>query len=365
MLFWRFGLLVFVACCIPRRAFAFRLSSGAATKNTQLANQAYPDGKGDDRGGGKGADAKGNGRGLGREASATATAAAAELKGFGKGGRGLAEATTVGDNYTNRMEPAGRAQPARPQAPQVEAPVESAPPPPRPKVAPKAPPRPYAAAAAAALSEAKPDATEGGVSSGGGSCSFRKINRWICGSNTRVKPCTVGGCPFEEKFGEVRANGWMVRAEPCGDFWVSNPAWSGLHITMTSIQAYSQPMAKFDRLATFMGAKKQDWHPPGMNYIVKKKACGLYAKQLVVKSPTLKYLGAKLTALGFRGIMSNYHISIAHPSFNRVLMKGYQNNPTYKALANQLKRAQWQLVLVYLNNKTKAIEKHKVAPLRQ
>lgn len=118
--------------------------------------------------------------------------------------------------------------------------------------------------------------------------------------------CDVGGCAAE-KVGQS-----MVRVEPVGPrFIFANPAWGGLHVTMTSFDDYRDPIAKFESLRQLFGpAYDQNWLP--LNITRKKKECnGEKTTRLDFDSELLEDLALKLDSAGFKGKHGTHrHISI-------------------------------------------------------
>lgn len=121
-----------------------------------------------------------------------------------------------------------------------------------------------------------------------------------------VENCDVGGCA-REKDGTT-----MVRVEPAGNEFIrSNPAWGGVHVTMTSFNKYEDPIGMFEKMrATFGADFAVPWYPRVPT--VKKKQCnGENTSRLDFDSELLELIAGRLTEAGFKGKSAGHrHISI-------------------------------------------------------
>lgn len=195
--------------------------------------------------------------------------------------------------------------------------------------------------------------------------SVKKESAWRCGVSAGIASCVVGGCPFPKQ-----AGAWMVRAEPCGNFWEHNPAWAGLHVTLSKPQTIKQvpdPFAAFSKVKEAYSERKNTWAPSGLSFKRTPFRCsgGVKANYTVLnfRSTFLDRMGEKLKESGFAGRIGKHHITVRYAAGDRI-QAPYEKDPIYKALLEELYTAQWQLVLMYFNEKTQKIEKHKAFVIR-
>jgi hypothetical protein len=210
----------------------------------------------------------------------------------------------------------------------------------------------------------------------GGSVSclrFQRDNNFTCVPTVEFDPCQVGGCPLDPG----RQNGWMVRAEPCGDFWHYDPAWAGAHITMSHIEHYDEhkpPLAKFLRAKSLLESKHgRNWMPDG--FILKHGTCASSNvstpsnvfpwTRLYVGSSYLEQLGSTLSSVGFHGIHRDFHVTLGYAAGISIPWADYEKQPSdslgrkeFEKITHKLRNAPWRLVLLKMNNETQMIEKH-------
>lgn len=141
--------------------------------------------------------------------------------------------------------------------------------------------------------------------------------RHICDythESAEMKLCTVGGCANESK------GMWMVRAEPVGKRFDggSNPAWGGVHVTMTSGGTYKKkPLLMFDEVRRFFSRPKfaKKWCPRDVERT--EITCGGWKEKQVTthsldfESHFLRQVARRLKSAGFLyPRLRNYHLSI-------------------------------------------------------
>lgn len=203
--------------------------------------------------------------------------------------------------------------------------------------------------------------------------NYEFTNEFVCGeaSNYTNDSCQVGGCPLDGhdlRPAEDRQNGWMIRAEPCGDFWKYNPAWSGLHITMTTIQFYSEPQKKFGFVKNYVqefGART--WIPE--DFVFSNDTCGPSPNEtfptniLYVPSRFLTEVGQLLAGMGFDAVTSGHHISLGYPGGIAIEADDHEENAEFQKITQLLKSVEWRLVLLRMNNVTRTVDKYDAVQL--
>lgn len=120
-----------------------------------------------------------------------------------------------------------------------------------------------------------------------------------------VENCEVGGCA-REKIGHT-----MVRLEPAGPKYIfSNPAWGGVHVTITGFSKYEDPVGMFESMRASLGPEYNvPWHPH-TPHIMPKMCKGENTTRLDFKSELLEDIAQRLKDVGFKSKFGHRHISI-------------------------------------------------------
>lgn len=199
--------------------------------------------------------------------------------------------------------------------------------------------------------------------------SYNTSNQFACPDTVFFNKCTTGGCPLDENTtGEDRPNGWLIRIEPCGDFWKYNPTWAGAHMTMSTIQHYDDPQGSFSKLKDWLDSNDGPEWKPEKDFVYSRHSCRNNADfawaGLGIESYFLHDVGLKAKELGFDGKLSGYHITLAYAPGWSINQDDYQNDPEFNKLNDMFRDASWQMVLLKMDADTKTIIKTDATQLR-